>query len=75
MPKLPTPSAREVIKALSSQGFQVVSQKGSHIKMKKIASDETRIVIIPDYPEIPAGTLKSIIRQAGMTDEEFVRLL
>ena len=75
MPKLPTPSAREVIRALSSQGFQVVSQKGSHIKMKKIAPDETRIVIIPDHPEIPAGTLKSIIRQAGMTDEEFIKLL
>lgn len=75
MPKLPTLSAREVIKALSSQGFQVVSQKGSHIKMKKIALNETRIVIVPDHPEIPTGTLKSIIRQAGMTDEEFIRLL
>jgi hypothetical protein len=43
--------------------------------MKKIASDETRIVINPDHPDIPAGTLKSIIRQAGMTDEEFIKLL
>jgi predicted RNA binding protein YcfA (HicA-like mRNA interferase family) len=75
MPKLPTPSAREIIRALSSQGFQVASQKGSHIKMKKIAPNDTRIVIIPDHPEIPAGTLKSIIRQAGMTDEEFINLL
>lgn len=75
MPKLPTLSAREVIRALSSQGFQVVSQKGSHIKMKKIALNETCIVIVPDHPEIPTGTLKSIIRQAGMTDEEFIRLL
>jgi len=75
MPKLPTPSAREVIRVLSSQGFQVVSQKGSHIKMKRVALNETRVVIIPDHTEIPAGTLKSIIRQAGMTDEEFIRLL
>jgi predicted RNA binding protein YcfA (HicA-like mRNA interferase family) len=75
MPKLPTPSAREVIRALSGQGFQVVSQKGSHIKMKKIDQNEMRVVIVPDHPEIPAGTLKSIIRQAGMTDEEFIRLL
>jgi len=52
-----------------------VSQKGSHIKIKKIFPNETRIVIIPDHPEIPAGTLKSIIRQAGMTDEEFIKLL
>ncbi len=41
MPELPTPSAREVIRALSGQGFQVVSQKGSHIKMKKIAPNES----------------------------------
>lgn len=75
MPKLPTPSAREVIKALSSQGFQVVSQRGSHIKMKKVDLTETHIVIIPDHSEILAGTLKSIIRQAGMTDEEFINLL
>ena len=75
MSKLPTPSAREVIRALSGQGFQVVSQKGSHIKMKKIAPNDTRIVIIPDHPEIPVGTLKSIIRQAGMTEEEFIKLL
>jgi len=75
MPKLPTPSAHEVIRALSGQGFQVVSQKGSHIKMKKIAPNETLVVIVPDHSEIPAGTLKSIIRQAGMTNEEFIRLL
>ena len=75
MPKLPTPSARKVIRALSGQGFQVVSQKGSHIKMKKIAPNEKRVVIVPDHPEIPAGTLKSSIRQAGMTDEEFIRFL
>jgi len=75
MPKLPTPSSREIVRALSGKGFEVVSQKGSHIKMKKITPNETRIVIIPDHPEIPAGTLKSIIRQAGMTDEEFIKLL
>jgi predicted RNA binding protein YcfA (HicA-like mRNA interferase family) len=75
MPKLPILSAREIIRALSSQGFQGVSQKGSHIKMKKRTPNETRIVIIPDYPEIPTGTLKSIIRQAGMSDEEFIKLL
>ena len=75
MPKLPTPSAHEVIKALNSQGFQVISQKGNHIKMKKKAPDKILVVIVPDHPEIPSGTLKSIIRQAGMTDDEFVKLL
>lgn len=74
MTKLPVLSAREVVNGLNKQGFQVVSQKGSHIKMKKITSRETRVVIIPDYYEIPVGTLKSIIRQSGLTPEEFIRL-
>jgi predicted RNA binding protein YcfA (HicA-like mRNA interferase family) len=74
MTKLPILSAREIIKGLTSQGFKVVSQKGSHIKMKKKTSEETRIVIIPDYNEIPVGTLQSIIRQAGLTPEEFIEL-
>lgn len=42
--------------------------------MKKQTSKETRVVIIPDYDEIPVGTLKSIIRQSGLTPEEFIRL-
>ncbi|MDD2340595.1 MAG: type II toxin-antitoxin system HicA family toxin [Methanosarcina sp.] len=63
------------MKALNGQGFQVISQKGSYIKMKKKTPDKTLIVIVPDHPEIPAGTLKSIIRQAGMTDDEFITLL
>lgn len=74
MPKLPVLSAREIIKALSGQGFQVLSQKGSHVKMKRKTSKETRVVIIPDHEEIPTGTLKSIIRQAGLTPEEFIKL-
>jgi predicted RNA binding protein YcfA (HicA-like mRNA interferase family) len=74
MTKLPILSAREIIKGLNSQGFKVVSQKGSHIKMKKKTSEETRIVIIPDYNEITVGTLQSIIRQSGLTPEEFIEL-
>jgi predicted RNA binding protein YcfA (HicA-like mRNA interferase family) len=74
MTRLPVLSAREVIKGLNTQGFQIVSQKGSHIKMKKQTLKETRVVIIPDYNEIPVGTLKSIIRQSGLTHEEFIKL-
>jgi predicted RNA binding protein YcfA (HicA-like mRNA interferase family) len=74
MTKLPILSAREIIKGLNNQGFKVISQKGSNIKMKKKTSEETRIVIIPDYNEIPVGTLQSIIRQSGFTLEEFIKL-
>lgn len=74
MTKLPVLSAREIIKGLNNQGFKVVSQKGSNIKMKKKTSEKTRIVIIPDYNEIPVGTLQLIIRQSGLTPEEFIKL-
>ncbi len=74
MTKLPILSAHKTIKALNSIGFQVVSQKGSHIKMKGKNGNETFTVIIPNYNEIPIGTLKSIIRQAGLSPDDFIKL-
>ncbi|KXS43401.1 MAG: hypothetical protein AWU59_1143 [Methanolobus sp. T82-4] len=75
MTKLPVLSAHEVIKVLGSAGFQVVSQKGSHIKMKKKDKYGTSVVIIPNHDEIATGTLRSIIRQSKLTSEEFISLL
>ena len=74
MTKLPVLSAREIIKALESAGFQLVSQKGSHIKMKKKDKDSTAVVIVPNHDEIATGTLRSIIRQSKLTPEDFMSL-
>jgi predicted RNA binding protein YcfA (HicA-like mRNA interferase family) len=52
-----------------------VSQRGSHIKLKRIAGDRTWIVIVPNFPEVPFGTLASIIRQSGLEKDEFLKLL
>jgi len=67
MPKLY--SAREIIKALQRSGFSVVSQKGSHIKMRKIG-EKTLTTIIPNHKEIAWGTFQSILEQAQMSKEE-----
>ena len=75
MTKLPLLSARKIIKALSKVGFQQVSQKGSHIKLKRKDDDKTWIVIVPNYNEIPVGTLRSIIRQSGLDLDSFLKLL
>ena len=75
MTKLPITSSRKVIKALIKAGFKQVSQKGSHIKLKRKTDERTWIVIVPDFNEIPVGTLLSIIRQSGLTKEEFQKLL
>ena len=75
MTRLPVLSVRKVIKALSKAGFRKVSQKGSHIKLKLSKGDRTWIVIVPNFSEIPAGTLASIIRQSGLEKEDFLKLL
>ena len=71
---LPTISGRDVVKMLTSSGFNIVGRKGSHIRLKK-KNDRTLVAIVPDHKEIAKGTLKSILKQAGLTREEFLDLL
>lgn len=72
MPKFPILSARDVLKVLRAEGFEIVGRKGSHIRLKRKDPPPTKIVIVPDYKDIPIGTLRSIIRQSGMSVEEFI---
>jgi len=67
-------SGREVIRLLTRIGFQVVGRKGSHVRLKK-RNGKILIVVVPDHPELAKGTLRSIIRRANLSVEEFVRLL
>lgn len=66
-----THSGREVLATLGRTGFERVSQRGSHIKLRNA---EGRMVIVPDHREVARGTLRSILRQAGLSAEEFERL-
>jgi predicted RNA binding protein YcfA (HicA-like mRNA interferase family) len=75
MTKLPAFTAREVIKKLKKAGFVFDRQaKGSH----EIWYNPTtkRRTTIPNHPgvDIPKGTLKAIIKEAGLTEEEFLAL-
>jgi predicted RNA binding protein YcfA (HicA-like mRNA interferase family) len=72
---LPVVSSRRAIKALAKAGFLVAGRKGSHIKLKKKVDGRVFVVIVPYHAELARGTLKSILRQANMTREEFLRLL
>jgi predicted RNA binding protein YcfA (HicA-like mRNA interferase family) len=69
----PVVSGKDMIRYLSKRGFEIVGRKGSHVRMKKLAEPRNLIVIIPDHKELAQGTLRSILRQAGITFEEFVR--
>lgn len=75
MPRLPVLPAREIIKALGKAGFVAVSQRGSHVKLRAETEEEVRTVVVPNYPEVPRGVLVSILRQAGLSREEFLALL
>lgn len=73
MSKLPRISSRECLRALEKAGFYIVRQKGSHIIMRR---DEPRArTVIPENKEIPAGTLRAILRDAGLTVDELIALL
>ena len=70
MPKLLNP--RQIIKVLEKRGFVFISQKGSHVKYRKITKTEIITVIIPIHSkEIPIGIFKSILRQSRLTEEDF----
>ncbi|MEW5950145.1 MAG: type II toxin-antitoxin system HicA family toxin [Thermodesulfobacteriota bacterium] len=77
MAKLPVVSSREVIKILKRIGFEPAPKrgKGSHLAFVKHDSGKSRLVIVPDRDNIPRGTLLSILDQAGITKDEFVKLL
>ncbi|XGB39228.1 MAG: type II toxin-antitoxin system HicA family toxin [Cyanobacteria bacterium LVE1205-1] len=67
---LPVMSGREVVRVFESLGWEAVRQTGSHIIMTK--DEETATLSVPDHREVAKGTLRSLIRNAGLTVEEFV---
>ena len=71
MAKLPAVSGKECSKAFGRLGFEEVRQRGSHVVMKR---DEAGCVV-PMHAEIKTGTLSGILKQAGVSVEEFIEAL
>jgi predicted RNA binding protein YcfA (HicA-like mRNA interferase family) len=71
MPKMPHVSGSEAVSALQRLGFEVTRQKGSHIVMRRGSSG----CVVPNHREIKTGTLSGILRQAGVSVEEFIAAL
>ena len=71
-PRLPRISGDDAARALERAGFQRISQRGSHLKLR---SDAGRVVVVPLHRELAAGTLRSIIRQSGLSVEDFLERL
>jgi len=65
-------SSSHIVKILQEKGFVYVSQKGSHVKFRKILRKNTLTVIVPaNKKEIPIGTLSSILRQSKLSRKDF----
>ena len=75
MPKLPRVSGREAIRALERLGFEQVRQRGSHVVLKKRTPEGVIGCVVPLHQELAAGTLRGILRQAGVTPDEFTEHL
>jgi len=73
MSKSPVVSGVQCIKALEKAGFAVYRQRGSHITLVRAAPKAQTTV--PNHKELDRGTLRAIIRQAGLSVDEFVALL
>mgnify|MGYP000639711371 CR=1 FL=1 len=73
MNKLPVISGKECIKALAKAGFYFKRREGSHITLRR---DNPFVqVVVPEHKELDRGTLRAIIRQAGLSVDEFIRLV
>ncbi len=68
--KLPQISGRELVKLLMKNGFVIVRQRGSHIRVEKNTKNGLIKITIPNHPEIKKGTLNQIIKSSGLTKEE-----
>jgi predicted RNA binding protein YcfA (HicA-like mRNA interferase family) len=75
MSKVPSLNYEKVIKALKRDGWLVVRQKGSHIRLQKRIYDEVLKIIVPAHRPIKRSTLSHIIKQARLTGEGFENLL
>ena len=71
MPRLPRISGSEAVRALQRLGFAVSRQRGSHIVMRRGASG----CVVPNHREVKTGTLAGVLRQAGVSVEEFIAAL
>ena len=75
MPELRRVSGQEVVRALERLGFVQVRQRGSHVVLKRQTLEGEVGCVVPLHRELAVGTLRSILRQAQITLDEFVKNL
>ncbi len=74
MPKLPRVSGREAARAFEALGYEIVRQRGSHLRLRD-SDGARRSLTVPDHGELKTGLLRRLIRDAGVSVDEFIELL
>jgi predicted RNA binding protein YcfA (HicA-like mRNA interferase family) len=64
-------SGRQTVNALQRLGFAFIRQKGSHAILRREMPEGTKGCVVPMHPEIQPGTLRGILKQAGVSLEDF----
>lgn len=75
MSKVPSLGYEQVIRALRRDGWLVVRQRGSHIRLQKRTADETLKLVVPAHRPIKRSTLSHILKQARLDLAKFLDLL
>ena len=76
MPQLRKVSGHEAVKVLCNKlGFQITGRTGSHVRLSKQTPDGKVGTVVPVHKEIKIGTLKSILKLAKISEEEFAKYL
>ena len=73
MPKLKILSGIDITKIFFEFDFEIVSQKGSHVKLRKTGNPILTVIVPSGRKEIPFGTFKSILRQANLIEADFTK--
>lgn len=71
MPKLQRVSGKELIRVLEKLGYQQIRQKGSHVVLKRKSGDDVTGCVVPLHKELAVGTIRGVLRQAGISLEEY----
>lgn len=74
MGRLPVVSGRDAVRAFQKIGYELDHQTGSHMILRQRISPFRRLTV-PDHRELAKGTLRSLIREAGLTVDQFIDLL
>jgi len=75
MTKVPSLNYEVVVRALRRDGWVVVRQRGSHIRLQKHTPDETQKLTVPAHRPIKRSTLSQILKHARLSVDEFTKLL